>query len=440
MAGRDVDVNVNMNAGGTLGPALAQWMTQVQQLQKAIDTLASTGAGVSQMAQLQMRLAALQAKGPPVMGAPLPGAAAAAAAAEERAAGAEGRRQFARLGTQAGSALSAAAPRMGATSPELALAQGILGSMPGLWGAVGTAAIGVAQVVAGIVEGMRQMPVPLHEFNQLLREAEGNLLRLRSEGGPGPAGFRETFATRPGFLGRLGAATTPGERRGIMDAEIASMEGELAAESTHRPGEAAADLAAMARRHRDALRMHGGGALIGITFERREWLRRYGYRPEDVPPEFWETDRSRMGEDWVRGLARFPVARTGILRTGIETLRTAVSEGRVPSLAFGVPDLSQLPNLFRSRQEDYLDVHERMQGEMVRDMREENRFQAQMALWERILTAITRGEGAVAGSEGGAAGIGGLIGGALAAGGGGVGGAAETVGDVLAGVAAALVP
>jgi hypothetical protein len=121
---------------------------------------------------------------------------------------------------------------------------------------------------------------------------------------------------------------------------------------------------------------------------RQNVLRRYG------------VDEGRIGtmgnapltQAQIREIAGLGGAGNVESQAGLEAIRNARRNG-APNLNAGGLNLSDLPSVFQSRQGDVLDMHRETQQESVRDLREEARFNRQMALWEEIHREIARANG-----------------------------------------------
>ena len=136
------------------------------------------------------------------------------------------------------------------------------------------------------------------------------------------------------------------------------------------------------------------------TYNRSD-LRRYRLRQAGLDPELFgaisNEDMTPAQRRELAALAGGPGVRA---QTALQNLRNIQAAG-IPNLTPGAPNLADLPNIFRSQQQDPLRIHEDVQRDLVRDQRQEAQFQAQMELWIRIQRDIATLAGN-AGAGGGA--------------------------------------
>lgn len=137
------------------------------------------------------------------------------------------------------------------------------------------------------------------------------------------------------------------------------------------------------------------GLPLGIEEQRRTLLRQAGI-PENMVGNIGSGPLTPEMRRQISDLAGGQAVQA---QAGARTVGNILGSGIIPNLQPGAPQITDLPNLFRSQQADVLDVHAQVQQELVRDMRQEQRFQAEMALWEQILQAIL---GLPGGGDGGA--------------------------------------
>jgi hypothetical protein len=139
-----------------------------------------------------------------------------------------------------------------------------------------------------------------------------------------------------------------------------------------------------------------GGSMVAVEFTpermRQAALRRAGV-PESAIPA---VPSGPMTGQQIRELSSLAGRNLVSGEAGLQTIRNALRPGGMPSLTPGGLTLADLPNLFQSRQtENILDIHAQIQQEAVRDAREQNRFNQQMELWERIYREIASRGGVV---------------------------------------------
>lgn len=292
----------------------------------------------------------------------------------------------------------------GVGSQLLAAGQGLAsGGAAGMLGALGASsipAVGVAVGAIGALGGAAQMlrdtfgtvRDSAESFGAALRQQESDLRGARSSGVADVEALRRALS--PQQQQQLAAAQNAGDmgrQRQILEAARAGMQpaAATAPQSAERIAQLQAALTAIEETTRSASYRAGQAAGMGVTPEmlRRQAFERFAPAGEAAPSFGNAQATAAQIQEWAR-LAGGQATRA---QAGIATINAATGPGGViPSLRAGAPNLSEMPQMFQSRQGDVLDLHAQIQQEAVRDQREQARFDAQIRLWEDILREMRR--------------------------------------------------
>lgn len=302
---------------------------------------------------------------------------------------------------------------------------GAFSSIPGTFGMVASAVSLVTSALGAFLGSLRDIRPTLAELTGELQTAAGIRTRVQQTGTATAEDFGTLFASRqrPRSASPFGvftnldvtgpAAVSPltelrrlqesGNRQGQQ--EWVARQLQQARQDVQRLegqdlGGAQSDVADLLQNElRDYRQGLSGRSRTQINRDAREQaiarLRTAGVRDEDIPEELRSLDLSAMNPAAIRQLAT--AATTGRLTNAqarVTTLEAAQQSGILPSLRPGAPDVSQLPQLFQSRQMDVLDIHAQVQQEAVRDERQQAQFSEQMRLWEQIHQELQRIRGA----------------------------------------------
>lgn len=319
--------------------------------------------------------------------------------AEAGGGGGRGRRGLAGMGTFGRVMFSQAVAGMGGGRPGVAAdplsgVARVTSAFSALPGPVGLVATGLTAVVAvagylrTAFQDVRESAEQVHAtYQQQLSD-----LRAGRQTGLSPADTLRRALT-PEEQARLANAQAGGNQ-GAALAVLQGAQGRLRAQAAEVSGPQAAQNVAQAQQELQALETRSRGAWWQFTHnaralnrQREEILGRY--LPAGQVPFLGDTSRPMTGPE-IQNLASLAGGQSVQAQSGLQALRNVFRSGAVPNLAPGAANLEELPGLFRSRQTDVLDIHAEVQREAVRDQREENRFQAQMTLWEEIQRDIQR--------------------------------------------------
>jgi hypothetical protein len=319
--------------------------------------------------------------------------------------------------------------------PGAGAAAGVLGALPGALGVLGVAAGATAGVIGMLDAAFTKFRPSVTTLIDELQRAEGITSRVRQTGLPTARDIRR--------------ALNEDEQRRYQQAEAG---GDVAGQRQILAGanaRAQQQATALGGQNLGQMQTQVEGALEEIRVERERFGRSrpavlaeiqgrvnamFESRGMAVPAEIHGASTSatpitrNQVREWAEGAT---VGAVHAATANVESTTAAMRSGMPPSLRPGALNLSDLPNLFQSRQMDVLETHAQIQQDLVRDMRQQQQFEQQMGLWERIyarLGVIASGVGQPGVMGNPAGGLGGGI---------GVGFGAPWVGDGGAGFGAA---
>lgn len=393
MPDRDVNVRVNLQAGqDTLSP-------QAQNVARALE-------------EVNRAQAALAAQQPGAGGASWQGALSAALGDMKREQEAK-LKDLARRRVDPGYAAAGKLPGVGAVTS----ATGILGAvgqgdLSGGISAVGSALSGISSsflpaagamsavgavigtvttLVGALEQAFRRFRPSIAELTEELSRARGTTGRVRQTGVVTADDLRD--ALRGAEAGQAQAAQAGGDMgafRSVLERALRRNRREARQLSAVDTGQMQSEIAAVLDEVMLAQRAQGGGLRMEQRLQYGMRLRQIyasrglsAYMPaelESLPNNLTPQQARNFAEAGGTGL----LARRQANILALQTSLSGIGSGLAPNLRPGAPSLADLPGIFQSRQTDFLDLHGQIQQEVVRDQREQQRYEAQMRLWEEI--------------------------------------------------------
>ncbi|MDE2097721.1 MAG: hypothetical protein KGL39_10770 [Patescibacteria group bacterium] len=275
------------------------------------------------------------------------------------------------------------------------LFQTVLGGLPGPLGVAANLAGAFGQAISAIGESFKQYQPTLAEQVSLLRERQGLVGSARRTGIVSAESLRASYQGAVfGGEGTLAAMSRPNQtvqqRADVLLQARDAAQQQLEQMDPDRLARNRAQVEAGLTSMRNALRA-GGEAQ---TMEQiRTWITGWGVQRQHEVPElesFTNRERGRtLTDDQIRQMAEaMTTGRYTQLQAQVQASNQILRGGIMPNLRPGAPQLSDLPGLFQSRQSDVLGMHEQVQMDAVRDMRQQMQHDAEVRLWEQILAAI----------------------------------------------------
>jgi hypothetical protein len=285
------------------------------------------------------------------------------------------------------------------------LLQTAFGGLPGPLGLVANLAGGLGQAIAALGEAMKETRPSVQELSSVMREQAATRNQVRLTGLPSAEQVRVAFAgTSMGQQIAGEANQAPQNRLNTFRDARTMAQAEVTQLGNLRRGAGRAELEVLLTQFRDTARTAGanqiwqvpdmadmtvGGRREAATTRLNQLLQRYNVQQHEIPRElegFQTRNTARaMTDQQIREMAEtIMTARLTRAQSRLGLTDAILRGGMLPNMRPGAPGLEDLPNLFQSRQGDVLDIHAQVQQEVIRDQREEARWQAQMRLWQEI--------------------------------------------------------
>jgi hypothetical protein len=376
---RDVNLAVNLQPGqDALTPALARLKESADELSKALADM--------QIPAPKTPLSAALTAAPPR---PAPAAPPATSPGRGRvpAAGAASSLAGALGGTLSGNVAGAA----GSVASALGSLGGAAGIAAPVVGALGAGVGAVTALVVVLDQAFRRFRPSIAELTEELERSRGTTNRVRQTGVATASDLRDALrGTEAGEAQEAQAGGNMGGFRSVLQRALRRNQREAAQLSTVNTGQMQSEVQAVLDEVMEQQR--GQGGQLNASQRTIQTLRlRQIYSSRGLSaymPAELENLQNNLTPQQARNLAE--AGGTGLLarrQANVLTLQTAlsgISSGLAPNLRPGAPGLADLPGIFQSRQTDFLELHGQIQQEVVRDQREQQRFEAQMRLWEEI--------------------------------------------------------